>query len=246
MVLRDLQRVLDMPRQQLGQCDVDALLLSATLLSIVAFALPSSENEPKTSWVFSNREDRLGWLGLQIGLRPLLLSMTTFIENTLNLLSPIFFGGKKFNRASHDLEKVPQHWKEFLELDDSASGDCDTQAPHDVFRAPISIIMQLRELEPIPSNLFKNLQFLGKVQQEFRALLLKSNNKALWLFGYWLGIMCRYKDVWWCEARSRRDHEAICLWLKQVRVEERPGREGEMWTRMMEELLMVPIWEPVS
>jgi len=246
VVLKELQRLLDTPREQLGQSSVDALILSATLLNMAAFALPNAENtlwtEPKTSWVFSRREERLGWLSLQVGLRPLLLSMAAFLENTLRFLGPVFFGGH-FSRVSHDLQNVPQSWIEFFELYNSGSG-CDTMDASDVFRAPVSMLVQLRDLEPIPINLYKNLQFLGKVQQDFRALLLGRDEKALWLFGYWLGIMCRYEDVWWCAKRSRRDYTATCMWLQQCHVTSRPGIEGEMWMEMMKELEAAPLWVP--
>jgi hypothetical protein len=168
--------------------------------------------------------------------------MGTYVESALNLLGPIFFNGT-FSRVSHTLEGIPQIWKEFFELEDSGIG-CDSMDIHDVFRAPVSILIQLRELEPISSNLFKNLQFLGKVQQEFRSLLLCQDEKALWLFGYWLGVMCRFRNVWWCEKRSRRDFMAICTWLGRRHVENRHGIEGKTWTRMMEELRSAPDWNP--
>jgi len=69
LALQEFQKALNTPREELGQVGVDALMLSATLLNMVAFALPQSEAmnriEPETSWVFSPRDDRLGWLALQ-------------------------------------------------------------------------------------------------------------------------------------------------------------------------------------
>jgi hypothetical protein len=242
LVLRDLQRIVDLPRESLGQANVDALLVSAAMLNMVAFTLPNSEDclrtDTQTSWVLSTRDDRLGWLSLQVGLRPLLLSMGAYLESAIDLLGPIFFNGQ-FSRVSHDLGGVPQIWKDFFELEDSGSG-CDSNNIQDSFRAPVTILIQLRELEPIPSNLFKNLQFLGKVQQDFQALLFRRNEKALWLFGYWLGVMCRYGKIWWCGKRSRKDYDAICTWLERALLGNRPGIEGKMWTLMMEELFSVP------
>ena len=43
LALHSFQRILDTPREKLGQSGVDALLLSAVLLNIIAFSLPESE-----------------------------------------------------------------------------------------------------------------------------------------------------------------------------------------------------------
>jgi hypothetical protein len=74
------------------------------------------------------------------------------------------------------------------------------------------------------------------LQGEFRELIYHRDERALWLFGYWLGIMCRFKGMWWCERRVQRDYRAICLWLCKLRVTQRPGREGQLWGIMMDEL----------
>jgi hypothetical protein len=248
LVLRDLQCVVATPRKELEQIDADALMIVALMLNMVSFTLPTSEESlypnPETSWVFSTRKDRLGWLSLQVGLRPLLLSMGSYLETTIAQLGPIFLGGPLI-RGTHTLENVPQVWKDFFSLnEDSGSEGCDSAGVEDVFRAPVSVLIQLRNLEPVCRNLFKNLQFLGKVQRDFQDLLLAGDEKALWLFGYWLGVMCRYRDVWWCEKRSRRDYEAICLWLKRRRGGSRSGSvEERVWTHMMEELLSVVDWD---
>jgi Fungal specific transcription factor domain len=251
LALQDFQAALNTPREQLGQTGVDALMLSATLLNIVAFALPESEAETEEmSWVFSPRQDRLGWLALQAGLRPLLLSITAYRDKTLSFLGPIFFEGKKdsweFTKMHHGLEGVPERWIAVFELDGSGLG-CDVvEASYTnssaVYRAPVTILTHLRNLEPVQSNVFKNLQFLGKIQREFRALLFERDERALWLFGYWLGLVCRYNGVWWCEKRARRDHRAVYMWLQKLHLTERPGTEGELWREMMKELELAPVF----
>jgi hypothetical protein len=248
--LRDFQTALNTPREQLGQPGVNALMLSAMLLNTVAFALPASETaratKPETSWVFSSREDRLGWLALQVGLRPLMLSIRLYRDTTISYLGAMFFSRGRESwewiRMHHGLEGIPDNWIKLFELDGSGSGcesgSADVSA---VLRAPIVILAQLRHLEPVQSNVFRNLQFLNKVQVEFRALLFERDEKALWLFGYWLGLMCRYSGVWWCEKRARRDYKAIYVWLQMLKLTERRGEEGELWKGMMEELEFAPV-----
>jgi hypothetical protein len=271
IALQDYQRVLDTPREKLGQSGVDALLLSAALLNVLAFTLPESETaggggggggepDPSTSWVFSPRKDRLGWLALQAGLRPLLISMAAYLDKTLNFLGPIFLGAEKeswaFVGLGRGLEGVPERWIKVFELDGAGCGygceaagsaDAGNRAaaranPGDVFRSPAMILAQLRDLEPVRLNVFKNLQFLGKVQLGFRALLYDRDERALWLFGYWLGLMCRFEGTWWCDKRVRRDYRAIRMWLEQLHLTERPGIEGEMWREMVKEFQWAPVF----
>lgn len=253
LALQDYKRALETPTEKLGQSGVAALVLSALLLNMLAFALPESEasNEldPSASWVFSPRKDRLGWLALQAGLRPLLRSMEAYIEETLSFLGSIFLGGDEKRRWAsvrvaqglYSLEDVPETWRKIFELDSSGSGlGCESAGGN--FRAPVAILAQLRHVEPVRSNVFKNIQFLGKVHLEFRALLYDRDERALWLFGYWLGLLCRFGGVWWCEKRVKRDYKAIHMWLEQLGLTKRPGVEGEMWKDMMREFELASIF----
>ncbi|KAJ4287713.1 hypothetical protein N0V90_012416 [Kalmusia sp. IMI 367209] len=247
-VLHGLRNTLQTPTKHLGQSGVNAAMLSALLLNMIAFALPefqaATSVDPQTSWVFSNDDNRLGWLDLQVALRPLLHSMDLYIDNTLSLLGPVFFGGMKesweFMKMFHAFDLIPQSWKEFFEIRDIVSG-CDCRSPQigEIFRAPVTILIQLRDLEPMPSNIYKTIQFLAKVQRPYRALLLKNDERALWLFGYWLGVLCRFKNIWWCEKRARRDYTAILVWLRQRDLTKRPGHEGLLWKEKMAELQCV-------
>ena len=277
LALRDYQQALDTPCEKLGQAGVDALLLSAALLNILAFALPESEigdssggdePDPSTSWVFSPREDRLSWLGLQVGIKSLLRSTAAYLDKTMNFLGPIFLGAKReswtFGGADRGLEGIPEMWIKVFELDgagysctsETASFTGTDKTTHEggvavaksklgnVFQAPVMTLMRLRNLEIVRLNEFKNLQLLGKVQQEFLALLYDRDERTLWLFGYWLGLMCRFEGMWWCDKRVRMDYKAICMWLEQVHLADRPGVEGETWREMMKELYLAPVFVP--
>ena len=264
---------------------MDALLLSATLLNILAFALPQSEtisssgsgsgtgsksdeSDLSSSWVFSSRSDRLDWLALQTGIKSLLTSTTTYLEKTMTFLGPIFLGEEReswaFGGHPHALKDVPERWIQVFGLESSSpssslsssssSNDDNTSdcaiAGVSIYRPAVIVLAKLRHLLPTPANVFKNLQFLAKVQREFCALLYVRDERALWLFGYWLGLMRRFRcgdkdgemrGTWWCERRVRRDYEAVCLWLRGLRLGERSGREGELWRGMMRELEMAPL-----
>ncbi|KAK7408243.1 hypothetical protein QQX98_009606 [Neonectria punicea] len=245
LALQDYQTTLDTPRQELGQSDVDVLLLSAVLLNILALALPQSEtSELSNSWVFSPREDRLGWLALQAGLRPLIVSMAEENLNiTLNFLGRLFLGEGTETLTvvplTNSLEEVPKSWIRVFTLD--CEPDEDNVDLGGVFRFPIAVILRLRDLKPIRLNALKNFAFLSKMKPEFRDLLYRRDERALWIFGYWLGLMRRFKGLWWCEERVNRDYQAILTWLGYLRLTDRPGSEGEMWEKMMKDLEMAPV-----
>ena len=271
LALRDYQRLLDTPLTKLGQSGVDALLLSGALLNMLTFALPESETlsngEPDLgrSWVFSPHENRLGWLALQEGIRHLVRSTGAYLDQTVIFLGQIFLGPDEdtwaHGAAVRSLEGVPERWIKFFELKEAAYGcDCEpsgsaevaetpserTRAsarmkPGDIFRPAVTILSQLLNIAPVRCNFFRNLPFLGKMHSEFRALLYERDERALWLFGYWLGFMSRFEGLWWCDKRVRRDYKAIRMWLEQTRVTIRPGVEGEIWKEMMKEFDMAPV-----
>ncbi|MCJ1332187.1 hypothetical protein MMC10_008879 [Thelotrema lepadinum] len=273
LALQDYQRALDVPQEKLGQAGADALLLSAVLLNILAFALPESETparlnddaDPRTSWVFSTHKNRLGWLALQAGVRPLMRSMVPYFESALSFLGLIFFGtrGENWVLFQRNLDLgVPETWIKVFELESTdCDGECGTinslkngdasqdqpvvtshPKPINVYHIPVIVLAQLRTLEFRHSYVFKNLFFLGKVQSEFRALLYHRDERALWLFGYWLGLMCRFEKTWWCDGRAKRDYQAIRMWLEQLHLAERPGVEGEMWRELMQDFRAAPVF----
>uniref|UniRef100_A0A0B7K7T8 Zn(2)-C6 fungal-type domain-containing protein n=1 Tax=Bionectria ochroleuca TaxID=29856 RepID=A0A0B7K7T8_BIOOC len=236
--LQALKRVPD-------QKGVNSLFISATFLNLLTFAHHESEAlpaqkimDPESSWLFSPREDRLNWLVLQTGLRPLMLSMNEYFTEGVKFTSMIFTGKYTdrwtFAHLIESLEGVPGHWIEFFGLVSSTRG-CECNGLGDAYRAPATILATVGHLELNRYNLFRNLLFLGKLQGDFHSLVYQRDERALWLFGYWLAIILRY-GLWWCESRAKQDLEAIWKWLRMRRLIHRPGREGELWTIMMEEL----------
>ncbi|CAI6332671.1 unnamed protein product [Periconia digitata] len=247
-VVSGIRGLLNRPVTSFVQSDADGLLLCATLLNIITFALPRSRETNKAkssvSWVLESNNDGRAWLDLQVALRPLLLHMPAFLEDTINFLAPIFFGGEKhtweFQKMSEAANAIPPNWAKFFELNYLYMKDSSkSNGRGKVFEKPVTMLIQLRDLDPVAFNIYKSIQFLAKIQQAFRYLLLERDSKALWLLGYWFGLLCRFGDIWWSEQRSKRDHHAVCVLLRQRRHGEEPGEEGILWAEMMLELEMV-------
>jgi len=128
---------------------------------------------------------------------------------------------------------------------DDDGGDAGEEQTRDhLFREPLFILAETREMAPTMANVFHYLQFLGKLEPEFKALLYDRDPRGMWLFGYWLGLVCRFDYIWWVTRRARRDFAAIVIWLRSSGVTERPGREGLLWAEMVADLEGSVNWTP--
>ncbi|KAK7887920.1 hypothetical protein LTR67_009314 [Exophiala xenobiotica] len=255
LAIQDFQMALETPGKSLGQQGVNALLLAALLLNMIAFTLPHQDNgveeDPKSSWVFSFREDGLGWLALQAGLRPLLISLSAYLEKTVAFLDPIMFGHGKAGwreiRNFQSLGIVPESWIRAFKLKndgfscESNTSNAEDQNDADVFGPATIALAYLRSIHPPRSTILLNWVFLTKIHGDLKSLLYNRDERALWLLGYWLGLMCRYEGIWWCERRVRRDYEAVRMRLHELHLGDRAGVDGLYWKDMMQELEHAPV-----
>jgi hypothetical protein len=241
LALKHYRKTLETPYNKLDQPTLDGLLLSTVLLNILAFGQQeyhkaNADTNPIESWVFSQHEDRLGWLALQAGVKPLMLSMASrsmsYMDDSMLFLGPILFGEDRkiwpeIGRAPN-LENVPQDWITFFGLRDPNTLD--------VFGHPVAALMHLRNLSPTPESVYLCFQFLWKLTPTFRQLLYERNERAMWIIGCWLGLMYRFGDIWWCYNRVVKDYHAICSFLRELKLPLRPGLEGKMWKVLVDEL----------
>lgn len=218
--------------QPLDQDGADSVIISSMMFNLLSFALDDDE-DPSKSWVFSTSPDRLAWFSLSLGLAPVLMNTKQFHDKSV--LRTIFAASDDEQQTYHGddpkpLSKVPAHWLQLCGLN-HGSTNCDH-----VFYEPIRI---LTELCPIPvsnDSFFLYMSFFGKLGIEFRTLLEGDDECAMWLLGFWLGMLCRFDYIWWLSSRSRRDYRAICIWLDKRKVRRRGGAEGKMWRQLMVDL----------
>jgi hypothetical protein len=243
LAVKQFQKVLVVPRSTLSQTEVEVLLVSAVLLNILAFSqLDASEGSSHSiiSWLYSSKDDLQGWLAMQAGLKPLLISAAYQLKETRSTLGRTIFGSGNRNWPTPnfdlDLSEVPDTWIEVFNL---TNPWCLV-----AFGQPIAILRELRLVEPRNINLCKNLLFVWKMSVQFRALLRKREKRAIWLFGYWFGLLCRYQGAWWCEECSKENYLAICIFLDRSHLAEQPGRSEDVWDRMMCELKLAPTISP--
>ena len=233
LAIRDFRFALNEP---IDQPTADALLMTSIFLNMLSFSI-LDEYEISDSWVFSKDDDRLDWFSLNMGLKPLLLATSEFRQDSL--LRWMYDASDdeehKFHGEGWALDSVPSPWLKLCGLTDDST-------PDHVFYEPVRILAEIKRLEPTLDSIFLYLGFFGKLDIEFRTLLVNQDERAMWIIGLWLGLLCRY-DFWWQRRRTRCDYSAIKLWLKgHIITGSHRGEEAQMWTELMRDLDMACRW----
>ena len=217
----------------LDQQTADALVLTCILLNLLAFSFNDEDgNSPEHSWIFRPGDPyQLGWFSLQLGLKPLLAATEKFRSGN-TMLSWMYELSHHSKTHQPDL-LLPAHWESFFTLN-SDDG---------ILLEPARVLARLRNAEPRADSFILYVQFIGALDMNyrFRNMLEARYERAIWLLGYWLGLMCRF-NWWWMRPRVNREWRAVCLWLDQRGVKERPGEEGRVWRVFMSELERVGYW----
>jgi hypothetical protein len=222
----------------LDQQRSDALLLTSMMLNTLTFAFVD-DAACSTSWVSSDQADRLGWLSLQLGLKPLLLATKPFHERSI--LQPIFIASddehKTFSAEGVSADRVPEVWLKVLCGKAWGQNICGEKpkgedALGQYLHEPTRILSEIRRLQPSGENVLLFVQFVRKLDYEFLAMLFDRDERALWVMGYWLGLLGRL-DMWWSKLRVARDWMAIRNFLLEKGVCRRKGEYGRMWRQLM-------------
>jgi hypothetical protein len=256
--LEHYRAYLSLPTVQLGQEDVTSLMASGVLLNVLAFTLKDENGDAG-----SEEDDRSGWLALQAGLRPLFHRLIEAASNKikgsmLHNLGQLFLGERKdswnvppFSHAGPPTEPVPSSgaipasWKKVFGLDslNLATEDCAAvcNSPHAVFVPLLKTLSRLRNKDPAQSSVLMHFAVLSKMHPQFRCLLRDNEPRALWAFGYWVGLMRRFVDadsggaLWWCEDRVRKDCAEMKWRLNRLGPMEIAGEVKDDWNLLMEE-----------
>lgn len=208
--------------QRLDQSRSDALVTTAMFLNLLAFAF-ADDARLSASWVVGSDRGRLGWLELQLGLKPLLMATSRFRD--ASALQPMFEASDDerptLGSADHRFTSIPSSWTALLRPCPADRFDAA------VLQEPLLVLAESRLIDPEPGNIFICLQFVGKLGPEFVELLHCQDDRALWIFGYWLGLLGRF-GFWWLRRRVERDFRAIVLYLGH-RLKRKGGDEAGDW-----------------
>lgn len=215
--------------------EVDAMVFTSMLLNVLSFAWCKDDE----SWVFSNDPSRLDWISICFGLKAVLMA-TVDIRKTstypwghrpLTAQENIFlgsYGGGVF------LVNVPMAWIMIFNLDSE-------QKEESIFYEPVRILAETRLLEPRSDALYLHTSFFSKLDKRFHNLVQFGDERAMWLMGYWMGLLCRL-NCWWMLKRVRKQYLEIRAWLLICGVTDRVGNEGRMWIELMKDYDEADVW----
>ncbi|KAH7126422.1 hypothetical protein B0J13DRAFT_565480 [Dactylonectria estremocensis] len=227
-------------KEELDQQRSDALLATAMCLNLLAFGFvedgqESWASDPMTSNSTMTDSSRLAWLSLQLGLKPLLLATAQFRD--ASALQPMFeasgvwrcslnrHGSDSSSSSSADLgfTTTPLLWTGLLRPRATDRFDLDR-----VLRQPLRVLILLAETPD--HSLFSHLQFVGELEPAFVHLLRHADARALWIFGYWLGLLGRY-GFWWLRRRVERDFGAIVVHLRRCLITYSDDEGSSEWNQ---------------
>ncbi|KAL2131748.1 hypothetical protein VTI74DRAFT_4648 [Chaetomium olivicolor] len=228
----------------LDQQTADAFVLTCMLLNLLTFTFNDDEDDPENSWIFRPGDpQRLNWFSLQLGLKPLLVATEKF--RTDSILAWLYKApNDDENRGiCSSLNRLPAHWMAFLGLDAQNYPSTDGIDNNNILCEPARMLAEILDVEPCAESFFLYVSFVGALDMEFvfRDMLEAEDERAVWLFGYWLGLMCRF-GWWWIHMRVNREWRAICLWLNRRGVKDRSGEDGRIWRLLMQELEEATSW----
>jgi hypothetical protein len=252
LALHDFRRALALFPLAPDQHDkADALVLTCMFLNVLAFSLDDigdehgEDNSPNTSWIFYPRDpNRLSWFCVQLGLKPLLaatahLRASSNKNNTTTMLTQMY-GDKQTRSSPSKTHPLPPHWLSFLK-----SGGDEHDNP---LLEPARVLAQACDMPPHADSFLSYVRFVGALDTDsrFRGLLEARDPRAVWLLGYWLGLMGRFRPFcWWLRGRVKKEWRAICEWLRQQGgsgsgMEER--ERGSVWGLPMSEIEEADVW----
>jgi hypothetical protein len=254
--LRSFRTELTIPLTEDNHDRIDGLVLGGMFINMFTMLIPPDEDEcpmnksladPFKSWVFSTSQDRLGWLTLVLGQRSLMMEARPWRDYSACYDLSTASGGI-YTDGVDGTSPIPLSWLIAFGLDEDIPGHVPASGRHSIsdketFREPLSLLAEMSKLKPSRSRLFHYMIFMSRLQPGFLQLLYVRDEKAMWMVGYWLGLLCRAADMWWLSRRVQRDHAAVIKWLELLHLSERPGLEGMIWRQLMDDLRGASKWE---
>ncbi|KNG90879.1 C6 transcription factor [Aspergillus nomiae NRRL 13137] len=191
--------------------NVDSLLSTCMFMGLTSLC---PENiKPTDSWVLSDKSDAMNWLCLQSGLRCIITLAKPYLDSSI--------WASTFQHAHEDevqfLEHVVKQGREGLDPDlaDLCGIDESTTAKTNPYYEPLASLTALFQLEKNFKNSAKCAEFMGKLSNDFLALLRRRDPPALLILAQWMGLMCTLSQ-WqpWIFGRLVTECIAICMYLE--------------------------------
>ena len=192
--------------------NISALLSACMFMGIVSIC---PENfKPRDSWVLTNKPEAMNWLCLQSGIRIILSMAKPFIDSSI--------WGTAFHQTRNEdaqcFESEIHQGREGLDPDlaDLCGIDDCTTSETSPYYEPLRNLAAIFGLEKNLKNSSQFTNFMGKLENDFLALLRARDPPALLILAQWMGLMCSISHFQpWVEGRVRAECVAICMYLER-------------------------------
>jgi hypothetical protein len=169
--------------------------------------------EPTDSWVLTNAPGAMNWLCLQSGIRIIIELAGPYIQSSI--WASAFQQTHKEEVQLYE-EGVTQG-REGLDPDlaDLCGVDDSTTASMNPYYEPLRMLTVISHLEKNLKNAAQCASFMGRLENNFLALLRERDPPALLILAQWMGLICTLSE-WqpWIEGRIRGECKAICMYLE--------------------------------
>lgn len=183
--------------------ETDAIISTCMLLNSLSFADDYSTPSIYTSKPF-------GWLSIQLGLKPLLISSRPWRAENKTIWQSLYDASTDPHNTYFDersgKEGLPQPFINLFDI--TSSSTCEDHPYLLVLRK----IYPLFSLKMTPGNIIKIVGFIGSIDEPFRILLETKDSRALLLMCWWLALMCQIPSAW-ASGRAFVECRATCEYL---------------------------------
>ncbi|GIJ91775.1 hypothetical protein Asppvi_010748 [Aspergillus pseudoviridinutans] len=191
--------------------NVDALLSTCMFMGVTSVC--PDHFDPTDSWVLTNAPGAMNWLCLQSGLRIIIKLAAPYIQSSI--------WASAFQQTHQEevqlYEEGVTQGRDGLDPDlaDLCGVDDSTTASTNPYYEPLRLLAVISLLERNMKNAHQCASFMGRLENDFLALLRERDPPALLILAQWMGLMCTLSE-WqpWVEGRIRGECKAICMYLE--------------------------------
>ncbi|KAH1350716.1 hypothetical protein KXV81_007808 [Aspergillus fumigatus] len=171
--------------------NVDELLSTCMFMGITS--LCPDRFQPTDSWVLTNAPGAMNWLCLQSGIRTIIKLAGPYIQSSIWASA---FQQTHQEEVQLYEEGVPQG-REGLDPDLAdlcGIDDSTTAASMNPYYEPLRLLAAISGLEKNMKNAAQCASFMGRLDNDFLALLRERDPPALLILAQWMGLLCTLSE----------------------------------------------------
>lgn len=189
--------------------DADAVFATSTLLNGISMASIETD-QYLDAWPLKSSSHDLQWLRMQGGIKLMVLAAQPWRKGSVfeSLLSEGDDDLSTFTDTRPGIAGIPAPFVSLCDLSVLSTVE------NNPYHAQVRMLCPLLSMECTRETLMEHLNFIAEMRPEFLELLQQRDARALLILGYWYGLVCRYRQIWWLTRRASVECMAICSFLE--------------------------------